>query len=370
MGTTLTGTKPKDTYDSLIKVGDNGPISGTAKYLSDGLGNDLPIAVSTSNVGIGASNPASPLTIQPANDAADTLRIYRGKDGGFEAQSAIIDAQNGNVNFKLLAADAVRYFSFQLSSNSGSSYTEAMRITSAGNVGIGATPSAWASGYKALQGSYFTSYGYDQNVPANLIVSNAYNDGAWKYGISAPAARLNVVGWTGAHAFEVAASGTAGAAITWLERARIDNDGLKFNGDTAAANALDDYEEGTFTPTFAGSTTNPTVTYAAQLGTYTKIGRQVTVSIELGTSANTGGSGTIQIAGLPFTVGVRSYMSVATFNIDNTAATPMGIFAEINGGGTNFSLLQTADNASWGSMNWTQATAASIYVNATITYFV
>ena len=302
MGTTLTGTKPKDTYDSLIKVGDNGPISGTAKYLSDGLGNDLPIAVSTSNVGIGASNPASPLTIQPANDAADTLRIYRGKDGGFEAQSAIIDAQNGNVNFKLLAADAVRYFSFQLSSNSGSSYTEAMRITSAGNVGIGATPSAWASGYKALQGSYFTSYGYDQNVPANLIVSNAYNDGAWKYGISAPAARLNVVGWTGAHAFEVAASGTAGAAITWNERARIDNDGLKFNGDTAAANALDDYEEGTWTMGVSFNNASVGVTTSLNTGTYTKIGRQVTVNGIISLTSKGSSTGSANLTGLPFTI--------------------------------------------------------------------
>jgi hypothetical protein len=31
MGTTLTGTEIKDTYDSLIKVTDNGPISGTLK---------------------------------------------------------------------------------------------------------------------------------------------------------------------------------------------------------------------------------------------------------------------------------------------------------------------------------------------------
>ena len=51
MGTTLTGTTPQDTYDSLIKVTDNGPLSGTAKYLSDGLGNDSVLALSTSKVG-------------------------------------------------------------------------------------------------------------------------------------------------------------------------------------------------------------------------------------------------------------------------------------------------------------------------------
>jgi hypothetical protein len=53
MGTTLTGTTPATTYDSLIKVTDNGPLSGTAKYLSDGLGNDSALAVSTTAVGIG-----------------------------------------------------------------------------------------------------------------------------------------------------------------------------------------------------------------------------------------------------------------------------------------------------------------------------
>jgi hypothetical protein len=51
MGTTLTGTTPQDTYDSLIKVTDNGPLSGTAKYLSDGLGNDSVLALSTTAVG-------------------------------------------------------------------------------------------------------------------------------------------------------------------------------------------------------------------------------------------------------------------------------------------------------------------------------
>jgi hypothetical protein len=57
MGTTLTGTTPATTYDSLIKVGDNGPIDGTLQRLSDGLGNYLPLLVSTTaltNFGAGA----------------------------------------------------------------------------------------------------------------------------------------------------------------------------------------------------------------------------------------------------------------------------------------------------------------------------
>jgi hypothetical protein len=47
MGTSLTGLTPATTYDALIKVGDNGPLDGTLKTLSDGLGNDLPLKIST-----------------------------------------------------------------------------------------------------------------------------------------------------------------------------------------------------------------------------------------------------------------------------------------------------------------------------------
>jgi hypothetical protein len=63
-----------------------------------------------------------------------------------------------------------------------------------------------------------------------------------------------------------------------IERVRITDNGLTFNGDTAAANALDDYEEGTWTMgvSFGGASVG--VTYNANTGTYTKIGRQVTVN--------------------------------------------------------------------------------------------
>jgi hypothetical protein len=146
--------------------------------------------------------------------------------------------------------------------------------------------------------------------------------------------------------------------------------GIQFNGDTSADNALDDYEEGTWTPTFLGGTTNPTVSYAVRTGSYTKIGRQVTCNFEIGTTSNTGGDGNIRISGLPFTVGIRSYMAVATYNINNTATDPMSIFVEINASGTEMLLLQTADNATWANITWSQATNSVIYVNATITYFV
>ena len=84
-------------------------------------------------------------------------------------------------------------------------------------------------------------------------------------------------------------------------KASITTNGITFNGDTAAANALDDYEEGTWTPTYSGSTTNPTVSYTEQHGEYVKIGRQVIARLELKTSSFSGGSGTVTVGGLPFT---------------------------------------------------------------------
>ena len=83
--------------------------------------------------------------------------------------------------------------------------------------------------------------------------------------------------------------------------------GLTFNGDTATANALDDYEEGTWTPEFGGSTSDGTFTYSVQNGRYTKVGRQVTFSAHIQTSSGaTGGSGTLQIKGLPYTAAAVS----------------------------------------------------------------
>jgi hypothetical protein len=68
------------------------------------------------------------------------------------------------------------------------------------------------------------------------------------------------------------------------------------------ANTLDDYEEGTWTPTITGTGTNPTVTYASpRTGVYTKIGRVVYFNISMEISSISGGTGDIKIS-LPFSV--------------------------------------------------------------------
>jgi len=98
------------------------------------------------------------------------------------------------------------------------------------------------------------------------------------------------------------------------ERMRIlSGGGLTFNGDTAAANALDDYEEGTFTPVFGGTGATPSASYSAQTGVYTKVGRMVYASAMLSWSSKSGGSGQLVVAGLPFagSSNIRGVASIA-----------------------------------------------------------
>jgi hypothetical protein len=80
--------------------------------------------------------------------------------------------------------------------------------------------------------------------------------------------------------------------------------GILFGADTAAANALDDYEEGTWTPTITFDGNSVGITYGAGTsGKYTKIGNQVTVTGIVGFTNKGTSTGSADLRGLPFTVG-------------------------------------------------------------------
>tara|TARA_R100000329_G_scaffold53196_1_gene48826 strand:+ start:1049 stop:1744 length:696 start_codon:yes stop_codon:yes gene_type:complete len=88
---------------------------------------------------------------------------------------------------------------------------------------------------------------------------------------------------------------------TFTERMRMRNDGgLCFNGDSSAANALDDYEEGTFTALLQVQSGSPG--FSTTTGRYTKIGRMVHVQGEIQWNATNGTGGSAIYIPLPFTV--------------------------------------------------------------------
>jgi len=81
----------------------------------------------------------------------------------------------------------------------------------------------------------------------------------------------------------------------------INGAGMTFNAETAAANTLDDYEEGTFTPVLTGTTSASGQGYDTQSGIYTKVGDMVYINIYIDLNAKGSISGFLKITGLPFT---------------------------------------------------------------------
>lgn len=82
---------------------------------------------------------------------------------------------------------------------------------------------------------------------------------------------------------------------------------------SAGANDLDDYEEGTWTPTltFGGGSTG--ITYAFRSGTYVKIGSEVIVEMQINLTAKGSSTGNMLITGLPFTPSVNSGAAVGQY---------------------------------------------------------
>ena len=97
----------------------------------------------------------------------------------------------------------------------------------------------------------------------------------------------------GGEHMQLAASGTM--------MLRVDSDGLKFNADTAAANALDDYEEGTFTPAVTSGLAAGQISYNSRSGRYTKIGNVVTFTFHMNIASCSLDSGALKFGGLPKT---------------------------------------------------------------------
>lgn len=107
-------------------------------------------------------------------------------------------------------------------------------------------------------------------------------------------------------------STTADGAASPTERMRIDSAGLmtlagpgiKFPATQVASadgNALDDYEEGTWTPDFRVNNSTAGVTYNSRYGFYTKIGNTVHLWGGLKLLNNGSSTGTVTITGIPFT---------------------------------------------------------------------
>jgi hypothetical protein len=131
---------------------------------------------------------------------------------------------------------------------------------------------------------------------------------------------------------------------------------------TGTSELLNDYEEGTWTGVVTGSTGAPT-TPNSTTGTYTKVGRQVTVSLPTDVINLTGATGNLTVTGLPFVptqMGLNTHMSFQA----SLGGFPIAV---VFAGSSTIFFLFTVNNADWANQPIRSAGGQIFYIS--LTYF-
>jgi hypothetical protein len=179
-----------------------------------------------------SSNQVILTTTAQATGVGGTLGLGGLYDGSNSTMFGVIRGGKENST----SGNYAGYLSFDTVAN-GNSITEQMRIDSAGNVGIGVTPSAWAlpvsgSVIEMVNGASFASR---SDLPGIYALLNVYHNGAnWIYKTSAQASMY--LQSAGVHHWYKAPSGTAGTAVSFSESMRIDTSGNLLVGQSTTVN--------------------------------------------------------------------------------------------------------------------------------------
>ena len=132
---------------------------------------------------------------------------------------------------------------------------------------------------------------------------------------------------------------------------------ISFDGGT---NFLDEYEEGTWTPTIIGSSTAGTASYTQQFGWYQRIGNTVYYAYRLNyTSGN--GTGNLRVQGLPFTSSATIYNNVGSCFADGQLLIATGVDQ------VSIGQLANSTQISYDAWNFNTALSAVAYDAACIT---
>jgi hypothetical protein len=245
---------------------------------------------SSSNVGIGTTSPSKKLDVN-GDALINGLTVGRGA-GNFATNTALgssvlaaISSGEYNTIAGYQAGDAmtsggvnVAYGSFALSTcSTGSTNTAVGHSALENGTGNGNTVIGYNSGKAITTGQYNTIVGYYNGITteSNMVVladgqQSAVFQSSAGYSVALYGASIQ-----------------AGTGITFPATQNASSN----------ANTLDDYEEGTWTPTI----TNLTIGNGSTSGRYTKIGRVVTVEVSVVWGSTTSASGAWSVSNLPFT---------------------------------------------------------------------
>jgi hypothetical protein len=345
---------------TLIDAGNNTDVlftAGGASYINTG-----------GNFGIGTSSPSTLLHLSAANDPIITLT-----DTDFGA-SADITGSNGNLRLNSQTATI-----FDMADS------EIARFDSSGNLLVGKTSTTFSAvGVEnRADGRITSTRSGNTNLLLNRLSSDGdivqfYKDGTQVGSIGVASSRLYIgTDDTGLRftndeitPFNPNASadrnGTVDLGGSSTRFKDLYLSGGAYLGGTAAANKLDDYEEGTWTPDIVGDSTAGSYSSITRSGTYTKVGRLVTASFYFyGTSGT--GSGKLNVTGFPFSAQGAAGLSVLQYNSGPVLPSGTGVPVLFLTSSSTTAEIRCNNDTSGGYVEMDYPTTAN-YVRASVTY--
>jgi hypothetical protein len=179
--------------------------------------------LTSTGLGIGTSSPGAKLDVADASGGAPSIRLTNSVAGawvryiGSGGSNTLVDSNAG--------------FTFR----TGASYTTAAVLDSSGNLGLGVTPSAWASNIRATQVGRNGAFWSITDGAVSALSTNVFYDTAYKYISTAAASQYRQS--ANSHIWEIAPSGTAGNAITFTQALTLNASGQLETGIAGSASA-------------------------------------------------------------------------------------------------------------------------------------